>query len=402
MNNLEKINAFSSDNKINSKILEKEFIENCLIIVKKENADKEISDTNEKLLFNLLSVFKLIQSGKAFKNKEENKPLYNAYLDHLLDTVKTKSHYRDLFINGLRSLCKIIYNKDNYEKFLANKIEDDFIDSLFVSNENYLEDAPVLREINNTLCGLCINSETLAKYIVTKGGLANILEELRLIVKQDDPTSENIKYSGLKFIDSLVKENSNMDKFIQLKGGDLVLKFLKRFMTQDDEQNQNTNKRDIILSDYLTNTTIMLYNDKSKEYLNEKSLNYNLMTRNSSQFINSILDEVTSNYREWDNSDLATSSTNKREDISKRTSVFSEILGFSSEANSERIQSSNKSFYKKTSNLFTPMIIKKSKTKAKFSPYLVYLIKIIDTNIKQGRNDFNNPKLFKNILSLIK
>ena len=87
--------------------------------------------------------------------------------------------------------------KDNFDKLLSEKIDNDFVDCLFASNENYLEDNSVSREINNTLCGLCINSETLAKYIVEKGGLANIIDELKFLVDQDDIKSENIKFSGL-------------------------------------------------------------------------------------------------------------------------------------------------------------------------------------------------------------
>lgn len=421
MNNLEKINAFSTANKINPKLLEKNFIENLLKQIHKALEDKEISDLNEKMLSNLLSVFALIQKGKGFKKLgEAGKALFNEYLLKLLEAIKAKSHYKDLFIFSLRSICKLIYNKENFEKLLADKINNDFIDGLFASSENYLEENQVSREINNTLCGLCINSDKLAKYIVERGGLANIIDELKFLVNEDDPQSENIKYSGLKFIDTIVTEDSNMEKFIQLKGANLINKFLKRFFA--DEENENSSgggesaaKSRLAISDYLTNTTICLFNDKKQQSENEPSApsaaGSKLVTRFSlKNVLFGNLEENAS--REMDNADLssnfssaAAGSSRRGNERFKKGSFIGDFLNIGS---SEEIEGDsgnrggNRSFYKKTSNLFKPMMIKKTKNVQKFAPYLVYCIKIIDTNVKLGRQDFNNPKLFKNIISLIK
>lgn len=413
---MEKINAFSIENKINPKLVDVNFIENMLKLFQKVLEDKEISDINEKLLFNVLVVFALIQKGKGFKNLgEQGKDLFNQYLVKLLETIKDKSHYRDLYIMSLCGLCKYIYNKENFEKFLADKINNEFVDSLFSSSENYLEDNQVSREINNSLCGLCINSENLAKYIVDRGGLANIIEELKFLVNEDDAQSENIKYSGLKFIDTIVTENSYMEKFIQLKGANLINKFLKRFFADEeqDNSNENSNKNRLSISDYLTNTTINLFDDKKgnafSEPLAPNSVGKKLVSRFSlKNVLFGNIEEGASH--EMDNADLNSIAGNNRRGMErfKKGSFIGDLLnnGVNNDDNSlngdNLSRGGNRSFYKKSSNLFKPMLIKKTKNIQKFAPYLVYCIKIIDTNVKQGRQEFNNPKLFKNIISLIK
>jgi hypothetical protein len=373
------------------------------------------------MLSNLLSVFALIQKAKGFKKLgEAGKALFNEYLLKLLEAIKAKSHYKDLFIASLRSICKFIYNKENFEKLLSDKINNDFIDGLFASSENYLEENQVSREINNTLCGLCINSDKLAKYIVERGGLANIIDELKFLVNEDDTQSENIKYSGLKFIDTIVTEDSNMEKFIQLKGANLINKFLKRFFADEENENSSSSesaaKSRLGISDYLTNTTISLFSDKNQQRENESSARSaagsKMVTRFSLKTVLfGNLEENAS--REMDNADLSFSaaagfgsgSSGRGKQRFNKGSFIGDFLnaGSAEELEAEGFgKGGNRSFYKKTSNLFKPMMIKKTKNVQKFAPYLVYCIKIIDTNVKLGRQDFNNPKLFKNIINLIK
>ncbi len=414
LDNLEKINAFSTLNKINPNILERKFIENHLKLYKKALEDKEISDVNEKLLLNLLSISNLIQKGKAFK-KDENKDLYEEYLNHLIDTIKNKSYYKDLFVMGLKHLCKAIYNSENFDNFLANKINEDFVDSLFSSNENYLEDSTVSREINNTLCGLCINSEKLANYIVEKGGLANIIDELKFLVYQDDPKSENIKYSGLKFINTLVNDKANMEKFIELKGANLINKFLKRFFVEDNNDSSTStskSKSKLPISDYLTNTTICLFNAQKKENTDETP-NSNFSKNNSQgnndnkfsfkNFLFGSLEESVSN--NVDNPDITPSQeiTLKRAEKFKKKSYIFDLFNNENEVNNDDLRrTTKKSFFKKTSNLFRPLILRSTKNIQKYTPYLVYCINIVDTNIKHGRQDFNITQMIKNMINLIK
>lgn len=379
--NLERINAYSSENKINPLLLELNFIESLLKLFSKSLEDSEISDTNEKMLFNLLSILKLINFSNGFSDAK----ILDDFLNLLINGIKEKSHYKEFFINSLKNLCDYIYNKEKFENLLLKKINFEFIDSLFLSSENYLDDNEVGREINNTLCGLCIYSENLAKYIVEKGGLANIIEELKFSVKQDDEKSEIIKFSGLKFIDTLVKENSNMEKFIKLRGMELILKFINRFI-EDESIEQDINNNPVIqggmennflcLNDYSTNTTIVINDRKNNENLEVNSLKYNKENLDEKYFGNNNQEESTA------------------ENNNKKSIKINEF-----------VNGLKNIFIKKTSNYIEQQVVvqkTQNKQKNKYSPYLVYCINIIDTNFNQGRNEFNNPKLFKNIISLIR
>ena len=331
------------------------------------------------MLFNLLSILKLINFSNGFLDAK----ILDYFLNLLINGIKEKSHYKEFFINSLKNLCDYIYNKEKFENLFLQKINYDFIDSLFLSSENYLDDNEVGREINNTLCVLCINSENLAKYIVEKGGLANIIEELKFSVKQDDDKSEIIKFSGLKFIDTLVKENSNMEKFIKLRGPELILKFINRFIDDENIEQDNNNpliqegmeNNELCLNDYITNTTIVINDSKNNENLDVNSLKYNKENLDEKYFGNN-------------NQEESSAENNK-----KKIKVF------------EFVNNLKNKFIKKTSNYIEQQVVvqkTQNKKKYKYSPYLVYCINIIDSNYKQGRNEFNNPKLIKKIISLIR
>jgi hypothetical protein len=400
LNSLEKINSFISENKINSnqKILETNFIKNSIELFKKIINDKEFTDTNEKLFNNILSLFKRIQIGKGFSNPENAKYFEN-YLILLIESIKYKSHYKNFYINSLKEISQHLLKKETYDNYLINLINYEFIDCIFSNIENYYEDQTVNREMNNTLCAICVNSEELGKYILDKGGLAKIIDELKFLVKKDDPLSEDIKFSSLRFIDTLVKDNISMENFLELKGGELILKIINIHFDKDENKNDNdkvenlasskNKKEKVTIYEYLTTTTINLTKEKQKDSLDENSLrfnqqkNYDLYEENKSSAVNSISKRIDLN-------------------LIKKSSFFSNILGITNNFSNENENNSNKNLNKKTKNIFNKIISSKKKRKNESPQYLVYCIKIIDTNIKQGRKDFNDHKLFRNILKLIK
>ena len=135
----------------------------------------------------------------------------------------------------------LMLDKDLYANLLENKIDESLIDALFNAAEDYIDDIPVTSEINNALCMICLRSDKYAKYIVSKGGLQNIVEEIKSLMNMNDPISKSKKMFGLKFIESLVKDESNMDKFIELKGNDLVHNIIKNSL--DDIKNKKSEKK---------------------------------------------------------------------------------------------------------------------------------------------------------------
>lgn len=393
LNTIEKINSFIPENKINPKILEKNFIENLLKLFELIIQDKEFSDTNERLFNNVLSLFKRIQIGKGFYI-EENSEKFGKYLLLLTESIKFKSQYRDFYINSLKEISEHLYKKETYEKFLKDLIDNEFINYIFLSIENYYEDQIVNREINNTLCAICINSEELGKYIVEKGGAANILNELKFLLKKDDPVSESIKFSSWRFIDTLVKENSTMETFLELKGADLIQKYINKHFEENEEKKNkgsflNLKREKTPIEYYLTKSTINLTKEKQKDILNENSNKFNQQKEEM------FLEEQNSKKEKRIDK-------GKGLNLLKKTSFFGNIMGLGDTNSILNEENSTTEKPNKKINIFKKLISKSMKKKKESPQYLVYCIKIIDTNIKQGRKDFNDPKLFRTIMKLIK
>ena len=154
---------------------------------------------------------------------------------NFLKIIMEKPHYRDLFLNSLKYISGFITNDEVFEKQLKDKFETKFIDQLFNVQENYIDDLEVCKEINNFLCNLCLKSEVLtaeiSKYkvliIVKRGGLANVMEDLKISFKLNDEFSNNLKYNGLKLINTICKEKCYLEKFLDANGADLVLNIMK-------------------------------------------------------------------------------------------------------------------------------------------------------------------------------
>ncbi len=205
-------------------------------IQEKALADQEISENNDKICFNLLNLEK-----KAFESdflKASENLTEKDFVEMLIGLIAEKSHFRDVLLEALKTLSNLVLNKEFFEKNLKHRLDKSFIDALFNANENYLDDLPVSSAINNLLCVICFACDELAKYIVEKGGLQNIIEEIRSLIKLNDAVSQSKKLFGLKFIESLVKDRENMQKFVQLKGADLVLNLMNSCIQIQDEQNR--------------------------------------------------------------------------------------------------------------------------------------------------------------------
>lgn len=272
LENLEKINTFTNNDKIISEIFDENLLSNLKLVQEKFLADPDISELNDKICFNLLDLVK-----KAYKNnllKKSEKYNEEDFIDLLISIIKEKSHFRDPLLEALKTLSKLILNQVLFDKIIKKKINNDFIDSLFNTSENYLEDLPISSEINNILCVICIRSEELKKYIVEKGGLQHIIDEIKSLLKLNDPISQSKKLFGLKFIESLVKDRENMEKFIKLKGADLVLNLMKISIQFQDEENnkkiENLNNSES--SQIIKHNTFVVRNSVLLTNKNEKSL----------------------------------------------------------------------------------------------------------------------------------
>ena len=76
-------------------------------------------------------------------------------------------------------MSKYIIDESLYSKFLKGKLDNSFVDAIFEDIDDYLGDIKVSKELNNILCYLSLRDEEMATYIKKKGGLSNVLEELK-------------------------------------------------------------------------------------------------------------------------------------------------------------------------------------------------------------------------------
>ena len=67
----------------------------------------------------------------------------------------------------------------------------------------------------------------LINLLVKKGGLANVMEELKSCLKLNDEVSNNLKINGLKFVHSICKDKNYLEKFLSANGADLIQNIMK-------------------------------------------------------------------------------------------------------------------------------------------------------------------------------
>ena len=220
LNNLEVINSFST-NKTQFENLSKEteFITNLKSVSDKTFAETNVTNVIEKLLNNELAILKKLNTVDDFEHAFT--------IDKLINVIKNKGGYRDVLLSATEEFIKYLKDDDLYDKFLKEKVDNSFIDAVFDNIENYLGDIKVSKDLNNILCYLCLRDEKLAAYIKSKGGLANVLEELKANVNSNDKNSQQMKLNALKMLNSLCKDKEGMDMFVKANGLDLINKILE-------------------------------------------------------------------------------------------------------------------------------------------------------------------------------
>ncbi len=232
LGNIEVINAFSTNKKQIELLLQGEFVNNLNTVFDKTIEDNEVSQVNEKLLNNELSILSKIKANTEYDNE--------IIVKKLLSIIKNKSNYNEIFLSSARMFSSYLKDEDLYNKHLADKLNTDFIDLLFDISDNYLDDAKVSKELNNIMCYLCLRNEKFADYIKQRGGLANVLEDLKANVSNNDAQSQQMKLNSMKMLNSLCADENGIDMFIKADGIALVNNVIKNEMellniNEDDE-----------------------------------------------------------------------------------------------------------------------------------------------------------------------
>ena len=235
LNNLEIINSFST-NKTQFENLNKEaeFVANLKTCYDKTFQEQNVTQVTEKLLSNEISLIKKLNSLDDFDH---------AYaVDKLIDIIKNKSNFRDILLSATEEFSKYLKDDELYDKYLKGKLDNSFVDAVFDDIDNYLGDIKVSKELNNILCYLCLRDEKLAAYIKAKGGLANVLEELKSNINSTDKNSTQMKLNALKMLCSLCKDKEGMDLFVKANGLDLISKILENEAELNEQFKPNNEK----------------------------------------------------------------------------------------------------------------------------------------------------------------
>ena len=221
LNSLQIINTFAS-NQSQSELINdnEEFIQNFKNVTENTFKEKELDSLNEKLLHNELSLLKKINDNKIFK--------YDYTIDKVIDIIKTKSKYQDILLSATDELLKNLINQNLYEKYVSEKVDNSFVDCIFDDIDNYLGNVKVTKDLNNILCYLCLYNENLANYIKQKGGLTNILEELKANINTVDNSNQSMNLNSLKMLYSLCNDNDGIESFSKLGGVELLNKIIEK------------------------------------------------------------------------------------------------------------------------------------------------------------------------------
>ena len=245
------------------------------ILVDHTNQENDLSKTKEPLLKNECEIL-----DKMFDYCNLNAFVNSDLENEKEDIVKTSMtmvsniNFRDALVSSLSLLYDYIGNSDDpipFEK-LKDSLNEAFVDNLFEISDNYLDDTEVLNYVNNIICALCFNSDSLSKYIIKKGGLKNVVNELKYLVKSDSESAQIKKRNNLKLINNLILDKENMQKFLKLNGSELINSILRHEVKRSDEVIiKNQHDSESILGIHKPNVEIEKKNNKEKEKEKEKS-----------------------------------------------------------------------------------------------------------------------------------
>jgi hypothetical protein len=227
---MEKINAFCNAEKYTQMLIDGEFMKDVNLLIDLTINDKDVSELNEKLLHNELSLLKKIHDRHVTGKSN----ILEGILANILHVMRDKTYYRDIYLNSARILRQNINDDQVFDSYLKERLDNAFVDQLFETAENYIDDIEVSREINNILCSLCLKNEKLSLYIVQKGGLVNIIDELKSLISHSDEVSRCVKTNGLKFVHSLIKDKANMETFVKVNGCELINNLIKFDLLADE------------------------------------------------------------------------------------------------------------------------------------------------------------------------
>ena len=253
---LRKLNVFATSSNCNNKQIEslvknEEFMECLDKLIEATKEDNDMSKYKEPLLNNELNLLQKMYNyyNDKTKNIRRNKPNYEKdkelkaeYDNHTeakeniikkIIPLCASKNYSAISTKAAFTLNDFIEDQLKYEENVNPDIQkslcsEEMVDGLFETLDNFLGDNELSSQINKLLSNICIVSNDLSKYIISKGGLNSILNDLRYLTKSDSSESKKQLLNNLKFIERIIADKDNFDKFIDLKGPDIIENIIKQ------------------------------------------------------------------------------------------------------------------------------------------------------------------------------
>jgi len=233
------INSYTTNkNQIKNLFSNKEFIEDFIKCVKLTLETRESSQIIERLFTCEVEIIKKFKDHLPDINNDSQDKLHQNFCDFLLKILFHPSIFSESFLLTANTLLNYIKDNSLYNKYLSNKIDEKFIEQLLEQEENYIDNPNISKVINNILSYLALKNPNFAKYIVKKGGLVNIIDDLKTIVNLNDENSKQIKCNGLIMIDSLLNEEKNLEIFIHSNGIELINSIIKNEILIKQKENE--------------------------------------------------------------------------------------------------------------------------------------------------------------------
>lgn len=238
---ISKINFFTciGGRHINILLKDDVFKKSLKILVKMTNEDSDLSKFKEPLLiiesdilvkmYNAASNISSIFDNDLDSEKEE--------IVRIILTISQNQNFREPLLSSLTTIQDFIKDTSDPTTFekLSESLNEEFINKLFEINENYLGDNEIQNSINNLLCSICFHSEERTQFIISKGGLNNVVNDLKYLIKSDSEDAQKKKNNNLKLIDTLIQDPKNMKKFVDIKGSELITSLLRHEVKRSDD-----------------------------------------------------------------------------------------------------------------------------------------------------------------------
>lgn len=230
---LRKLNVFSSSSENLNKqigylVENPKFLAHFETILKKILEDSDLSKNKEQLLSNILNLIKKMMDYckvNAKEYPEKYLPILKT-LAGMTIPVTINTHYSPIIEKSSKIVNDYLEAPMTRSSVTSEDIKkmfnEDYVNSLLDILENFLDDPSVVNEINKILSNLCFVSSELSGYILRKGGLKNIIKDLKYLVKSEDSSASMQRLNHLKFINKLINEKNNLKEFVQLGGVEVI------------------------------------------------------------------------------------------------------------------------------------------------------------------------------------